>query len=91
MHVVLTYSDNILVSATGTPRGKIGKNSGKTQTKHVLEVLLRFQLVIYWRWIQTEGDLYGRVGNIRGRCTQTEVLYIHTYMPISDSALLRYN
>ena len=36
-HVV---SDNILGSATGrTPRGK---KKGKHQTKHVLEVLLRF-------------------------------------------------
>ena len=47
MHVVLTYSDNILGSATGIPRGKTeikGENSGKTQTKHVLEVLLRFSV-----------------------------------------------
>ena len=35
MNVVLTYSDNILGGATGTPRGKKteikGKNSGKNK------------------------------------------------------------
>ena len=39
-HVVLTYMDNILGSATGTPRGKT-EIKGKPQTKHVLEALLR--------------------------------------------------
>ena len=46
MHVVLTYSDNILGSATGTPRGKNGDKREKLRKKpkHVLEVLLRFSV-----------------------------------------------
>ena len=75
----------------GEKNGDKREKLRKKQTKHVLEVLLRFSVGYILEMDQTEEDLYGRVGNIRGRCTQTEVLYIHTYMPISDSALLRYN
>ena len=45
MHVVLTYSDNILGSATGTPRGKnrdkrekLRKNPNKTCSGSIVEV-----------------------------------------------------
>ena len=47
MHVVLTYSDNILGSATGTPKGKNGDKREKLRkktNKHVLEVLLKFSV-----------------------------------------------
>ena len=81
-HVV---SDNILGSATGTPRGKKPKTPNQTRSGSVVEV---------FSWLYT-GDGF-RQRKIcmaewgileEGAHKQRH----YTYMPISDSALLTYN
>ena len=88
MHVVLMYSDNILGSATETPRGKNGdkrKTPNQTCSGSVVEV---------FSW------LYSRDGFRQRKICMAEWGILeegahkqryYTYMPISDSALLTYN